>query len=414
VADSYSWSDLRDEGPSHLPGPDHLGWWVVVSLLLAVVLHVIGFFALGRIKVALGFDDAEILRTRHIQLDPVEALPPQMDELAPTPEAVDVADTASLLEEIDVLARLPEDHELDITPEATDPEFAIQPQAPALDGLPSAIELDPASDFNLDTELTSMGSTSAPLPPAAEGQIVVDPGEVSADDPALDAFTEEILRHGVENGSPAGTLDGVVSLDDLVGLPEDVLVGKKTMLPSDLLFEYNSAELRESARVGLMKLALLIERNPGLYCWIEGHTDLFGGDAFNLDLSQRRARSVKSYLTASLGLPGGKIATRGYGKTAPIVLAGDVARQAPNRRVEIKMRRTLPTDKPITASRTPPPEPAPAPPKAVPVKPLPQLEVPPAVEEPAPPRRAVPVAEPEPRRAVPVEEPAPPRAVPVE
>ena len=65
------------------------------------------------------------------------------------------------------------------------------------------------------------------------------------------------------------------------------------MLPSDLLFEFNSAELRESAKVGLMKLALLMDRNPNLYCWIEGHTDLVGGDDFNLDLSIRRAEAVQ-------------------------------------------------------------------------------------------------------------------------
>ena len=33
-----------------------------------------------------------------------------------------------------------------------------------------------------------------------------------------------------------------------------------------------------------MKVAMLIDRNPNLYCWIEGHTDLFGGDEFNLEL----------------------------------------------------------------------------------------------------------------------------------
>ncbi len=412
VSDGYSWSDMRGEGPTHLPGPDHLGWWAMVALLIAIVLHVIAFFALGHIRVALGFEEAEMLRTQPIQLDQVEILPPEMDELTPDPEPVEVKDTATLLEEIDVLAALPEDHELDITPETIDPEFAIKPQQPVAEGQAEALDLDVAADFDLDTELPELGRTEAPLPLAAEGQVIVDPGEVSADDPALDAFTEEIIRKGVEGGAAEGTLDGVVTLDDLVGLPENVLVGKKTMLPSDLLFEYNSAELRESARVGLMKLALLVERNPGLYCWIEGHTDLFGGDSFNLDLSQRRARSVKEYLTGSLGLPGEKIITRGYGKAQPIIGGGSVDEQAPNRRVEIKMRRTLPPkDEPVLVNPPEPePVPQPEPPKARPVEPEPG---PPVLVRPDPPK-AVPVEEPDPPRAVPVEEPAPPRAVPVE
>jgi hypothetical protein len=184
------------------------------------------------------------------------------------------------------------------------------------------------------------------------------------------------------------------------------------MLPSDLLFEYDSADLRESARVGLMKLALLVERNPGLYCWIEGHSDLYGGGAYNLDLSRKRAASVKSYLTGSLRLDDDRIHTRGYGKTRPIIMAGNVDEQSSNRRVEIKMRRTLPpNDEPVITEPDPEPTPPPVPPKAILVKPMRDLPVPPVVEEPAPPR-AIPVEEEVPR-AIPVEE-DPPRAIPVD
>lgn len=397
---------MRDEGPSRLPGPDHLGWWAGVALLVAIVLHGVAFFALGHIKVALGFEEAEEMRTAPINVDQVEVLPPAMDDLPAQPEPEALPDAASLLDEIDVLTSLPEDHELDITPEAIDPEFAINPQQPLPEGAPKVIELDASSDFDLASELPEIGRTEAPLPLAAEGQVIIDPGEVTVADPSLDEFTEEILKQGAGGDAAEGALDGVVTLDDLVGLPENVLVGKKTMLPSDLLFEYNSAELRESARVGLMKLALLVERNPGLYCWIEGYTDLYGGEAFNIDLSKRRAEAVKIYLVDSIRLPKERISTRGYGKTRPLVLEGSVEEQAPNRRVEIKMRRTqAPMDEPVAAEPAPPaPQPV-APPK--PVEPAPPKAVP--VPEPAP--RAVPVPEPVPR-AVPVPE-AVPRAQPV-
>ncbi|BCX47703.1 hypothetical protein HAHE_16110 [Haloferula helveola] len=415
MSDSYTWSDMRDEGPSHLPGPDRLGWWVGIALLVAIVLHVLAFFALGQIKIALGFDEAEEMRTAPINVDQVEVLPPAMDDITPEPVAQEPENTASLLEEIDVLANLPEDHELDITPETIDPEFAIKPQQPLAEGAPEALELDISAEFDLASALPEMGRTENPLPLAAEGQVIVDPGAVEVNDPSLDQFTEEILKKGAGGNAAAGTLDGVVTLDDLVGLPENVLVGKKTMLPSDLLFEYNSAELRESARVGLMKLALLVERNPGLYCWIEGYTDLYGGDGFNLDLSQRRAKAVRNYLVEALLIDGEKIVTRGYGKSRPIIDNGTVDEQAPNRRVEIKMRRTLPTDpEPVVKEVKPEPKPEPEPPKAVLVTPMRDLEVPPVIEEPVEepePPKAVPVVE-DPPRAVPVEE-SPPRAVPV-
>jgi outer membrane protein OmpA-like peptidoglycan-associated protein len=390
---------------------------------------VVAFFALGHIKIALGFDDAEEIRTAAINLDQVEVLPPAMDEIEPSPVDDPPIDAASLLEEIDVLASLPEDTELDITPDTIDPEFAIKPQQPLAEGAAEAIEFDPAENFDLDTELPEMGKTADPLPLAAEGQVIVDPGDVDVTDPSLDAFTEEILKKGAGGTADQGALDGVVTLDDLVGLPENVLVGKKTMLPSDLLFEYDSAELRESARVGLMKLALLVERNPGLYCWIEGHSDLYGGGLYNLELSRKRASSVKSYLTNSLRLNAERIHTRGYGKTRAIVSEGTVDEQSPNRRVEIKMRRTLPpNDEPVIVEEAPKPavipepEPEPEPPKAILVKPMRELPVTPVKEEPPravrvelePVPRAIPVEEEEEApRAIPVEE-DPPKAVPVE
>ena len=426
MLEGYTWRDVRNEGPSRLPGPDHLGWWVGVALLVAIILHVAAFFALGRIKIALGFDEAEELRTAAINLDQVEVLPMALDEIEPLPSDDLPVDTASLLEDIDVLASLPEDTELDITPDTIDPEFAIKPQQPLAEGAPEAMDFDPAEDFGLDTELPELGKTADPLPRAAEGQVIVDPGEVEVHDPSLDSFTEEILKKGAGGTAAQGSLDGVVTLDDLVGLPENVLVGKKTMPPSDLLFEYDSAELRESARVGLMKLALLIERNPGLYCWIEGHSDLYGGGLYNLNLSRKRAASVKDYLTQSLRLPDDRIQTRGYGKTRAIVLSGTVDEQSPNRRVEIKMRRTMPpNDEPVIVEEAPkpvaPPKPEPEPPKAILVKPMRELPVTPMIEEEGVPKavpveevvpRAIPVEEEVPK-AVPVEE-DPPKAVPVE
>ena len=180
---------------------------------------------------------------------------------------------------------------------------------------------------------------------------------------------------------------------------------------------FHSAELRESAKVGLMKLALLMDRNPDLFCWIEGHTDLVGGDEFNLNLSARRAEAVKNYLVQSMRMDASKITTRGFGRFEPLVITGDVGQQAINRRVEIRMRKSPPTEaqmkiapKRAAVIEEPPPlkpqlltpaQPAPpesTPPKAVLVKP----------------QRALPVEEAPPLRAQPVEVPPAPRATPVE
>lgn len=424
--DGYTWREMRDSTPLRLPGPDNLGWWAGVAFFVAVILHVAAFFALGHIKVALGYQEMEELQTEAMHVEQVEVAPPDYD--METPEEVEVTppDSAKLLDEIDVLAKLPEDAELDLRPDLKDPEFAIKLENPAMSGDPAGVQIDPAAGFELDTALPELGRTEEPLPLAADSQTIVDPGAAIADSNELDRFAEDLLKKGAGGQVEAGTLDGVVTLDDMVGLPADVLVGKMTLLPSDLLFEYNSAELRESARVGMMKLALIISRNPALHCWIEGHSDLYGGDTYNLDLSQRRAAAVKDYLTGTLFLPGDKIATRGFGKSKPLVPAGTVEEQAPNRRVEIRMRRTPPPVAP-PIQPAPPEEPAPRAQPVV-VKPMRALpveeETPPApratpLPEPAP--RAEPVPE-EPPKAVPIEEAPraavfeedPPRAVPVE
>jgi OmpA-OmpF porin, OOP family len=429
VDDGYSWRESRESAPIRLPGPENIRWWAAVAFFIAIILHVAAFFALGHIKIGVGFTEGAEIETGPVQVEQVEVLPPDRaldppEEITPPPP-----DTHTLLEEIDVLAKLPENTEMDLKPDINDPEFAVRLTNPALEGDPAGVVVDPAQGFDIDTALPELGRTPEPMPLAADSQIIVDPGAAVADDTALDRFAEDLLKKGAGGNAEAGTLDGVVTLDDMVGLPANVLVGKMTMLPSDLLFEYNSAELRESARVGMMKLAMIIEKNPGLYCWIEGHSDLFGTDQYNLELAKRRAAAVKNYLTGVLFLPGDKIETRGFGKTRPILKQGSVEEQAPNRRVEIRMRqKPAPPQISITpkaeahttpqAQPQPAPQPRPGPPAPVLVKPQRAL---PVEEPPAPASRAKPVQEPAPRvsplpqppKARPVEE-APPKAEPAE
>jgi len=422
VDNGYTWRESRAAKPLRLPGPDNMGWWVAVAFFVAVILHVAAFFALGHIKIGQGFAPSDEIVTERVVIDQVEMLPPDQAVVEPDPPVKAPPDAAALLEEIDMLDKLPENTEMDLKPDLTDPEFAVRLENPALKGEPEGIVVDPAAGFDFDTALPDLGRSEDPLPLAADAQIIVDPGASIADDTNLDRFAEDLLKKGAGGVSDVGTLDGMVTLDDMAGLSADVLVGKKTMLPSDLLFEYDSAVLRESAKVGMMKLALIIERNPKLYCWIEGYSDLFGADAYNLDLSKRRAASVREYLVNTLHLNGDRIITRGHGKAQPLINEGSVEEQAPNRRVEIRMRRTLPpAEKPVVVkpkdpppvSKDPPPDPAPAPVVVKPMRALP-------VRERAP--RAQPVAEETPR-AKPVEEEAPrakpvpqdpPRAQPVE
>lgn len=423
MPNGYSWSEMRGGGSTYrLPGPEHLGWWAAVAMLVSILLHVAVFFALDRMKIALRFEQAREYSTGNINVRQVEVRPME-DEAAPPEQVVQPPqDSSTLLEEIELLAALPKDVEIDIKPEIQEAEYALQMKNPAMEGDPKAVAMEISAGLEIDADLPELGRQPEEIKPAAVGQITVDPGAVMADDNELTKFTEDLVKRGAGGKVEHGKLDGVATIDELLDLPPNILLSKKTMLPSDLLFEFNKAELRESAKVGLMKLALLMDRNPNLFCWIEGHTDLVGGDEFNLNLSIQRAEAVRNYLVQSMRMDASKIHVRGFGRYEPLVITGTPEEQAPNRRVEIKMRKTPPTKEQMKAvpqkaavveEASPPAPPVeqapPMPPKAVLVKPKRALPV----EESAPPR-----AEPVPPRAAPAEGipplPVVPKASPVE
>lgn len=367
-------------------------------MLLSVLLHVVVFFALDRMKIVFDFPEPKEITTRPIDVRQVEVQPMDNPESLPPEDIVKPpADSAALLDEVELLDILPKNQEIDIKPEIVEAEYAIQLQNPAREGSPEATALEIASGLEVDTDLPELGREPESIRPAEVGQITVDPGAVQVDDSEIGKFTEDLIRKGANGKVENGTLDGVTSLDNLLDLPANVLLGKKTMLPSDLLFEFNSADLRESAKIGLMKLGLLMDRNPDLYCWIEGHTDLVGGDDFNLNLSVKRAEAVKNYLVNSLRMDDSKIITRGFGRYEPLVITGSAQEQFANRRVEVRMRKTAPTQEQmkVVPQKAAVIEEAPVP-KAVLVKPLRAMPV----EETPPPPKAAPVPEVPPLRSI--------------
>jgi outer membrane protein OmpA-like peptidoglycan-associated protein len=99
-------------------------------------------------------------------------------------------------------------------------------------------------------------------------------------------------------------------------------------------FGYNSTQLTSAARTNLDEFARAL-KDPqlgGSRFIVEGHTDGMGSDAFNLDLSMRRAGAVVNYLMAH-GIVGARLEAKGYGKQKPLV-PDLIASQ--NRRVETR------------------------------------------------------------------------------
>lgn len=103
---------------------------------------------------------------------------------------------------------------------------------------------------------------------------------------------------------------------------------------SDVLFNVDRAELSAEGMRTAQKLADVLLQEPQNAVLIEGFTDSTGSSAHNMELSQRRAESVRNALIG-LGVKGDKIATRGYGEAFPVAANTDAGSRQLNRRVEI-------------------------------------------------------------------------------
>jgi outer membrane protein OmpA-like peptidoglycan-associated protein len=91
----------------------------------------------------------------------------------------------------------------------------------------------------------------------------------------------------------------------------------KPNIDLEINFDYNSADISKKSLPSVQALGKALT-NPdlkGSTFVVAGHTDAVGSDAFNQDLSERRADSVKRYLVEKYSIPGADLVTVGYGET---------------------------------------------------------------------------------------------------
>jgi len=104
----------------------------------------------------------------------------------------------------------------------------------------------------------------------------------------------------------------------------------------DVTFAVDSTTISPSFRSALDEVAASLQKYPDSLVDVMGHTDSTGSDSYNLDLSRRRAESVKGYLVMR-GVAGARIATVGYGEQYPRADNATEEGRALNRRVEIRI-----------------------------------------------------------------------------
>jgi outer membrane protein OmpA-like peptidoglycan-associated protein len=119
-------------------------------------------------------------------------------------------------------------------------------------------------------------------------------------------------------------------------IPLQPIETNASIVLSNIFFDINKYELKESSQVELDKVVDLLNDNPSLKIQISGHTDNVGKPADNLTLSNNRAKAVVTYLRAK-GIKADRLDYKGYGETQPKAENDTEAGRSKNRRTEMKV-----------------------------------------------------------------------------
>jgi outer membrane protein OmpA-like peptidoglycan-associated protein len=97
------------------------------------------------------------------------------------------------------------------------------------------------------------------------------------------------------------------------------IASAKPKIDLEIHFDYSSADISKTSVSAVQELgkALSDASLKGSTFVVAGHTDAIGGESYNQELSERRADTIKRYLTEKYGIAGSDLVTVGYGKTKP-------------------------------------------------------------------------------------------------
>jgi outer membrane protein OmpA-like peptidoglycan-associated protein len=121
-----------------------------------------------------------------------------------------------------------------------------------------------------------------------------------------------------------------------VGAPDmrNKLMTEGKLVTYGIYFDVNKDVVKPESYGTLKEIAKILNEVPDVKVKIVGHTDSDGQNAANLDLSKRRAASVKAELAKSFGVNADRLETDGMGETLPVAANDSPANKALNRRVE--------------------------------------------------------------------------------
>ncbi|MGB0453261.1 MAG: peptidoglycan-associated lipoprotein Pal [Bacteriovoracaceae bacterium] len=148
---------------------------------------------------------------------------------------------------------------------------------------------------------------------------------------ALTGCQSKKKKGASDAGQPNVSSSGAGSTDlSSIALMSDSDSGKAGTLKT-VYFAFNSSSLTSASRDTLKGNAEWLKANPSVKIDVEGHCDERGGIQYNIALGDKRAKSIKKYLTA-LGVESNRVRTISFGKERPLAFGHDESSWSQNRR----------------------------------------------------------------------------------
>jgi outer membrane protein OmpA-like peptidoglycan-associated protein len=318
--------------------------WLFVGLIVSLALHgaLCGYFYRTRILSTDAIMENRVqvptFKVKSVEMQPLEK--PAVDQTNPAakPEAdktdVQLPDEKKsfdqLLDDVHASTALPDDTR-DVLPET--PKVEQNPDSVMTEiEQSSAQSLSQSPNATREQNLLNDSATSGRPQPALTGTELATSTTIKRPN----TFTK---LPGDSAGPTRNKVPGFSDLDSLLSQKGPLGSGTKLRMPDDQLFAYDSADLQPSAISQLQKLGTLIKRNPKATFSVEGYTDSLGSPDYNLELSQRRADSVKQYLVDVIGINPVQVETKGYGASKFLVAPRSVMVNSPEEQIEIERQR---------------------------------------------------------------------------
>ncbi len=163
-------------------------------------------------------------------------------------------------------------------------------------------------------------------PPKPAPQPVVEPEPAPEPEPVVEQPKDSDGDGVVDEKDQCPNTAQGIQVDD-VGCPVDMELV--------IHFDFNKAVIRDEDKPRIDKIIEILKKEPTYKAVVAGHTDSIGTEAYNMELSKRRAEALKAYMVAH-GISPERIKTEWYGETRPVASNATPEGRAKNRRDEAK------------------------------------------------------------------------------